>query len=74
MSHVESHINSFLELDKVAATQHINNSSVLRLADLHATFFEHTGYLAIMHGTDQRAIYLNTVGATVATDSSNTYD
>lgn len=34
VSRVESHINSFLQLDEAAAAQDINNSSVLRVCCL----------------------------------------
>lgn len=34
VSRVESHINSFLQLDEAAAAQDINNSSVLRVGCL----------------------------------------
>lgn len=59
VSQAESHINSFLEPDEVAATQHINNTLLLRPADLHAAFFKPT--LAIWLPAvlaDQRAINL----------------
>lgn len=42
LSQAESHINSILEPDEVAATQHINNTLLPRPAELRAAFFKPT--------------------------------